>query len=259
MKRIISTMFAVLFALGALFNLAIPASAQSPLLVDKANLLTEEEENKLSQMIDSASQGCMADLVVVTVNDLHGKTAEEYADDFFDYNGYGYGEEKDGVLLLYKDGNQGDRELWISTHGSTIKSLSSKRISYITENVQSEIVEGNYYDAVLAFIGSASDYINVGPAKPMVAWYWIPLSLVIGFLIAFVILKIMTANLKTVKSERFAENYIRQGSLNLTNNADYYIYSNVVKTPIPKSNDNDDFGTHVSSSGETHGGGGSKF
>ena len=28
-----------------------------------------------------------------------GKTAQAYADDYYDYNGYGYGENDDGILL----------------------------------------------------------------------------------------------------------------------------------------------------------------
>ena len=41
-----------------------------------------------------------------------GKTAEAYADDYYDYNGYGYGENDDGLLLLV---SMGEREWAITT------------------------------------------------------------------------------------------------------------------------------------------------
>ena len=51
------------------------------------------------------------DLVVVTANTLGGKSPMEYADDYYDYNGY----TDDGALLLV---SMEDRDWWISTKGS---------------------------------------------------------------------------------------------------------------------------------------------
>ena len=39
-------------------------------------------------------------MVIVTVDDTRGKKARDFADDFFDYNGFGYGRDRDGILLL---------------------------------------------------------------------------------------------------------------------------------------------------------------
>ena len=54
-------------------------------------------------------------LAVVTVNSLEGKTAEAYADDYYDYNGYGYGENDDGLFASGKHGRKrvGDHNLWL--------------------------------------------------------------------------------------------------------------------------------------------------
>ena len=57
-------------------------------------------------------QSC--DVIVVTVASLDGKTAESYADDYFDFNGYGLGQDRDGILLLL---SMEDRDWAISTHG----------------------------------------------------------------------------------------------------------------------------------------------
>ena len=45
----------------------------------------------------------------MTAGSLNGKTATKYADDYFDYNGYGLGNEKDGILLLISMKNETGR------------------------------------------------------------------------------------------------------------------------------------------------------
>lgn len=47
-------------------------------------------------------------MIIVTVDSLNGKTVEEYADDYYDDNGYGYGENNSGILFLVA---MDDREL----------------------------------------------------------------------------------------------------------------------------------------------------
>ena len=72
----------------------------APRLVDRADLLSELEEEELEARLDEISERQQADVVVVTVNSLDGKSAQDYADDFYDYNGYGIGTDKSGILLL---------------------------------------------------------------------------------------------------------------------------------------------------------------
>ena len=95
-------------------NPAIPEERQKPLLVDDAGLLTEEESSALLNKLEDISQKYENEVGIVTVNSLGGKTAEAYADDYYDYNGYGYGENDDGLLLLI---SMGEREWAISTYG----------------------------------------------------------------------------------------------------------------------------------------------
>ena len=66
--------------------------------------LTDSEEQELNTELDEISEKQQCDVVVVTENSLDGKSAQDYADDFFDYNGYGYGDEDSGVLFLIWDG-----------------------------------------------------------------------------------------------------------------------------------------------------------
>lgn len=85
-KRILT----VLFALILCMVVVIPTFAASdlPRLVDNADLLTDSEESTLLSKLNEISERQQTDVVVVTADTLDGKTPMDYADDFYDYNGY---------------------------------------------------------------------------------------------------------------------------------------------------------------------------
>lgn len=78
----------------------VPAGSELPRLVDDADILTDSEEKELNQQLDTVSEEQECDVIIVTVDSLNGKTVEEYADDYYDDNGYGYGENDSGILFL---------------------------------------------------------------------------------------------------------------------------------------------------------------
>ena len=86
--------FMVYFALVLLFFPVSPvfAAEDAPRLVDGADLLTDSEETALRDKLDEISERQQVDLVIVTTDSLEGKSPMEFADDFYDYNGYGFGD-----------------------------------------------------------------------------------------------------------------------------------------------------------------------
>ena len=90
MKRMISILFAMLL----LFLPVVTVCAEEPKrLVDGADLLTDTEEAELLQELNEISVRQQFDVVVVTTTSLDGKSAMEYADDYYDYHGYGMGQD----------------------------------------------------------------------------------------------------------------------------------------------------------------------
>ena len=112
MKRTL-TLLTLLLALLAL--LVLPAAAADlPRLVDNADLLMADDAEALLADLDSRSEALQFDIVIVTVDSLDGETPRNYAEDFFWYNNYGLGEDRDGALLL---GAMDTRDWYIATHG----------------------------------------------------------------------------------------------------------------------------------------------
>ena len=93
---------------------SIPAEKLLPLVVDNAGLLSPDELDALEAKAERISETYRSDVAIVTVNSLGGKDIADFADDFYDYNGYGYGSTTDGVMLLV---DMGSRNMHIVTTG----------------------------------------------------------------------------------------------------------------------------------------------
>ena len=237
-------------------------------VVDMADLLDNSEEAALLSMLDEISIRQELDVVVVTVNTLDGKTPMDYADDFYDYNGYGFGENRDGVLLLV---SMEDRDWWISTTGYGITVFTDTGKEYISEKLLPDLSDGNYADAFTTYAELCDEFItqartgepydtNNLPKEPFNVFTSLLISLVVGILVSLIVTGKMKGKLKTVRMQPAAEEYVRNGSMLVTESSDLFLYSHVDRRV--KSKDNDSGGgssTHTSSSGSSHGGGGGKF
>lgn len=288
MKRKIFAVLTVALMLCLSFSLlgfatyeygVIPEERIVPLVSDEADLLSDEEELLLTDRLETIGFMYDAEIGVVTVNSLEGKSAQAFADDYYDYNGYGYGENDDGLLVLYKDGVPGDREVYITTHGSAIYKFSDYKVDRILDVMISDLQYGNYYRAFEIFADECeevfTDYENgdvggyygsndlyydsgsSGPAIGNVPVVWIPGSIAIGFIIAFLIMLSVASGLKTVKRQANAAAYV--DNMNITSKSDTFLYRNVRKSPRPKSTSSGGSSSHRSSSGRSHGGGGRRF
>ena len=265
-KRILT----VLFALILCMVVVIPTFAASdlPRLVDNADLLTDSEESTLLSKLNEISERQQTDVVVVTADTLDGKTPMDYADDFYDYNGYGFGADKDGVLLLV---SLEDRDWWMSTTGYGITAITDAGIEYISEKFLSDLSDGDYADAFTTYAELCDDFFTQArsgqpydtghmPKQPFNIARNLLIALIVGFVIALIATGVMKGKLKTVRFQSAASNYVKANSMNVTESRDMFLYTHVDRRAKPKDTDSSSgSGTHTSSSGSTHGGGGGKF
>ncbi len=226
----------------------IPVEREFSLLVDNANLLTADEAIELNKRLEAFALEYESEIAILTVESLEGKTPQEYADDFYDYNGYGYGENDDGMLVLYKPGAEGERELYISTHGTGVD-------DYYADDFISAMVD---YLVAEDYVGAFNTYIDIAEKshKYSVSPMWIILSIVFGMLGGLAIPKVMASANKSVRPQLNASVYAKPGSMVITGNADIFIDTNIVRVAKPKKESSS---THTSSSGRSHGGGGTSF
>ena len=234
---------------------ASSAETGLPRVVDEADLFTADEEAALSSRIAAVGSEFSFDVVVVTTTDLGGKTDMAFADDYYDYNGYGYGENKDGCLLLIH--MDADRGYWISTTGLGIKALSDADIDRIGEDIVPLLTAGDYAAACDTFLDDVSEEVNIAingrGFRPML----LVIGLVIGLVVAFVVVSVLKGQLKSVRFKPGASDYFVNGSLALTGAYDVLVGHHVTRTK--RQNESSGSSTHTGSSGTSHGGGGGRF
>ncbi len=268
MKR---RLFGVFFGMVLSVLLAFPGLAANglPRVVDWGDLLSDGDEADLAATLDEISERQQVDIVVVTVDSLEGQSAMAYADDFYDYNEYGFGEERDGILFLI---SMGDRAWHISTSGYGITAVTDAGLEYMSEAFVDDLSGGDYLAAFTTFAEMCDDYITQArlgepydvdhlPQEPFDPLWTFIISLGIGFLAALIVTGIMKGELKTVGSQARADDYVKRGSMNLTKTNDLYLYSHIDRRERKEEEPRDSGGsnTHTSSSGRTHGGGGGTF
>lgn len=263
-KKII--MFIMALALCVLSVIpAMAADDMSMYVVDEANLLTDKEEEFLYNTMKEISEKQKCSVSVVTVNGLEGKSVQDFADDYYDYNGYGYGNKRDGIMLLI---SMEDRDYYMTPHGFGVTAFTDYGIDYIGNKLKTSLSDGNYYKAFEIFANQCDDFItqarngepydSANKPHASLGVKWIFISIMAGLIIAIMIVAYMWSKLKTVRRQPAASNYVKKGSMQVTERNDFFLYSTINKVAKPK-NENNGSSTHVSSSGETHGGGGGKF
>ncbi|MGN0550730.1 MAG: TPM domain-containing protein [Acutalibacteraceae bacterium] len=265
MKKIIS----ILFVCVLLFSLTPAVFAENPeKVVDNANLLSDSEETALTQSINKIVSEQSFDVVIVTTDTIDGKTPMEYANDYYDYNGYGVGPNKDGVLLLF---SMEDRDWWISPTGYGITAITDYGIEVFGDNIVEQFSDGDYYEGFEKFVSMTEKFvIEAKTDKPydvnhkyvtfidyVIA---VGIALLIALIIAFVVVFALKAQLKSVKFKAGANEYLNSGSFKLNNRSDLFLYRTVSKTKkVESSSSGGGSSTHTGSSGTSHGGGGGKF
>lgn len=268
----------------------IPDERLLPRLVDDADVLTDSEEALLLEKLDKMSEKYQCDIVINTFLEADYESMEQYTDDYFDYNGFGYGEKGDrtGIVLAmdYKERN------WhISTGGEAIWAMSDAIREEMGDAFLPYLSNGDAYKGFDTFIDlsaevmrayqagespnitedydipeakhtneNATGTVEYAPKKDN-TWMRILIGLGAGLLIALLVVWILTEQLNTVVEVKDASNYEVEGSFRLHYSDEYFLYRTLTKTKRAKSSDSGGGGSsvHTSSSGSSHGGGGGKF
>jgi len=251
-----------------------------PRVTDDARLLTGEELEALEARARDLIAQYQMDLVIVAKRGLDGKTPMDYADDFFDYGGYGWRDdaagditEGSGMLLLV---DMEGRDIWISTKGRGMTVFDGE-IDAMIDAISPELGEGLYYDAFDRFLDEAQGYLHsyvasgddgddyyyggdYGSGYAYSGGFYFNMGLfivvsLIGLIIAFAVVGSMKRKHNTIRTATTAQSY--QQAFNLTERQDIFLYSNTTRTRLPEPATSS--GGHISSSGSSHGGGGGSF
>lgn len=136
--------------------------------VDQMGLLLPADLERLNTRLQEISETYRCDVVAAIVQSLGHKTAEEFADDYFDYGGYGYNAvpdangttvDGDGILLLL---SMEERDFAISTSGYGITAFTDYGIQqYIEPSVLPYLRQNKYREAFNAYADRCEELLQL--------------------------------------------------------------------------------------------------
>lgn len=259
---VLLTVLLMLLSLSLCLVLSVAADGADTYLVDDADILTDAEEASLATRLAEMSQQYAMDFVIVTTDTLNGKSARAFADDYFDYHGYGQGSRRSGVLLL-RYINDYDRSVYISTRGDAIDAITDRDIDYLLDCMEPYCANDNDGQAFSVFLTRSAqivdDYYYILEHGEPYNKIWILVGIIAGVIVAAIVTGSMRAKLKSVRARHFAGSYIREGSFDLTTARDTYLYSTLHRVRRDTDSSRGGSSTHRSSSGASHGGGGRRM
>ena len=262
----------IIILLSALFTLCLytPVFANDIKIIDDENVLSNEEKDDLYNLIYEYIDHTNYDMVLYLANkgDEYYKynTITDLADDTFDYNGYGIGDNREGIIICF---DIYYRDYTITTSGPLcIGTYSNSALDSVYNRVTPCFKEDDFYNGLKTFIEQATyTYDNYSyyhdyqeePTKQDRLINTAIFSIIGSLLITLVYFLVNNFKLKSKHKKLTAEQYIKDANINIFNSGDIYLYKSVSRTKIQKSNNTSgsSSSTHISHSGSIHGGGGS--
>ena len=248
-RKLKSLSLAVLTLIMAVFCFGIYGAGAEAVteqhLFDECDVIDDSREAELNDILGKTAKENNLNIAVVFVNDVGGKSEEAFADDYYDDL---YGINTDGVLMLV---SYNPRYFHISTSGIGID-YYDKRIDEIIGNIKPYLSGGDEYNAVVEFNSNIAKFAYI----PSFNWgKTAAIAFAISLVVALIWAGIIVHGYKVPASENATE-YAKNGNINFRVKTDRYITKHVTRTKISTDSGS---GTHNSSSGGTHGGGGSSF
>ncbi len=281
-----------LFALTTAFAADIPvAEDMSVKIYDNADIIeSAEEEAQLQETAQALAEKWQLDIVILTTTTTAGMSAEEYGAAFYDDNGFGYGENADGILLVV---DMSSRVGKFVTTGKGVDIFTDYYMNEIWEEMRNYMKVGNYFGAMQSFLTDVDHYceeyeayladpnyvteyqqaMQQQAAQPEVEQSDVLLlyaifSAMLAIMVAVIGLVVMRRGYVQIKPATDGTLYLEENSLQLHQKEDRYLTSTYTKVPIQKDDDNHmghgggfGGGTTVfrGGSGRSHGVGGGSF
>lgn len=235
----------------AVFLPVTSAAKRAPSVADVPGVMSVDECEELSKRLNSLCSTYNVDAAFIISDEITGANAQSEADDIYDYNGYGVGETRDGILYFVCETTH---EYAFSTCGRAIEIFNDDGLEYIDKAMLPYLKKGDYYHAGMVYADKCAELMEMAangePYKKKInILYVIAGIILIPLAVAFGLMMRKLAKMNTAVLQPGATNYMKPGSMNMNFSRDIFLYSAVSKREKPK-----DSTTHTSSSGRTHGG-----
>lgn len=238
-------------------------------IYDFSNVLTDEEEQKLTERMHNFTEKYKIDIVILTDNYQYTEDSQNttFATDFYDYNDFGINYEKYDGVMLFRNTYEQNPYFDAYSFGNAQLYFYDTRLSNTLDYIYDDIHNEAYYSGFNKFIDKMEEYYNEGKLtdyyvdesgflqKQKTASYYlkmIGLSMIIALVITGIIIYTLIKKNKMVLKATKATVYMNKEKSKITNVQDNFITSNTTSYVI--SSDTSSGGGHPSSGGSSGGG-----
>ncbi len=179
MKKLLSFLIALCLLSGLVFVSSVAVFAEdgdNVYVIDKSGLLEDYDVFKYDVVLKEMSEERNEDLLIlITDGDSAASLAEEYgvevdaespfylqgiAENYYDSNGRGYGEDKNGILVLMRTGEPFENNICVCTNGDMDGEFGDEDIEKLVDSAGPYLNEGNISGAVSACIDAEEQFFK---------------------------------------------------------------------------------------------------
>ncbi|MBE6771533.1 MAG: TPM domain-containing protein [Ruminococcaceae bacterium] len=242
-KKIFATLVAVIIC----FSAVISASAYTrEYVIDYADKLASSEIEELDLFAEKLESAYGVSVLFCITEGTGDVTADEFSSGTYS----DYTDNENGLIIVHDD--------WKKTYFSFVSGNADEYFSNaaIDSMIDAYDLNESYYGGIYACYELAEEYLEngysggyVNDSEPLnndtdakgaseekdgVSIIWLPVSLLIGLLVGFLIINGIASKNKSVKMQKNATVYTRPGSMIITGSADNFLYNNIDRTEKPK-------------------------
>ena len=242
-KKIFAIIIAALICASFVFS----ASAYTQqYVIDYADKLSPGEIEELDLFAEKLESAYGVTVLFCITEGTGDVTADEFSS-----GTYGdHTDNENGIIFVNDDWN---KSYSVFTSGSAEEIMTDAAVDSMIDAYDSN---DSYYGGIYACYELAEEYLEngysggyVNDGEPLnndtdttgaseekngVSIIWLPVSLLIGLLIGFLIINSIASKNKSVKMQENATVYTRPGSMVITGSADNFLYNNVERREKPK-------------------------
>ena len=242
-KKIFAMIIAALICVSFVFS----ASAYTQeYVIDYADKLASSEIEELDLFAEKLESAYGVTVLFCITEGTGDVTADEFSSET-----YGdYTDNENGIIIVHDDWN---KSYSVFTSGNADEYFSDAAVDSMIDAYD---LNESYYGGLYACYELAEEYLENGYSggyvydeesldnstetageseeKDGVSIIWLPVSLLIGLLVGFLIINGIASKNKSVKMQKNATVYTRPGSMNITGSADNFLYKNIDRTEKPK-------------------------
>lgn len=201
----------------------VSAASYDHYVFDFAEILSDDEEEKLEEMCAKASADCETDFVIITTREgLDYTPMDNFLREFADESGFGYDVIVYGVDMV----SRADR-IW--TRGKAQTDISQSKLDDIREDCEEEFHDGYFYSGYKKFVKKVNLCLTTSIFSKLT--YALPIKILISLGVALISVLIMMASAKS-RMTVASTTYTKDNQFRVNEQRDEFINTTVVTRKI---------------------------